>query len=513
MIGWATNDGDLMHLAVTFTSRALFPALSLAFALGACGGGETNGAGGAGGTTGTTTTSSSTTTTGGSGGAGPVCGNGIKEVGEACDDGNTTTGDGCGACQQVAAVSAGTHHACVLITDGRLKCWGEGHSGALGLGDTQDWGAMPGEMLSLPAVDLGTGRTAVAVSAASNHTCAVLDAGDVKCWGENAQGELGIGTTEQRGDHGDMGDELPVVDLGAGARATAVATNYLQSCALLEDGGVKCWGRNDWGQLGLGDTTQRGDGPGEMGDALPEVDLGTGHTAKQIAMDGNTNCALLDDDSVKCWGVNGFGQLGQGDTLNRGDQPGQMGDALPAVDLGTGRTALAVAAHAGTVCAVLDTHEVKCWGLNDSGQLGQGDTLNRGDQPGQMGDALPALDLGSGRTAKAIAVGAMGACAILDDDSVKCWGSNGGGTLGLGDTLNRGDQPGQMGDALPAVDLGSGRTARAITRGTSVCALLDNLTVKCWGVNTHGELGQGDTLLRGNQPGQMGDDLPPVLLP
>ena len=161
------------------------------------------------------------------------------------------------------------------------------------------------------------------------------------------------------------------------------------------DGGViKCWGSNDYGQLGLGDTSIRGDGPGEMGDDLPAVDLGPGRTAKMIAGGSNHACAVLDDDSVKCWGRNDYGQLGLGHTSDRGDNINEMGDKLPAVDLGTGRTAKMISAGEAHTCALLDDDSLKCWGRNDYGQLGIGDTDRRGDGPGEMGDDLPFVDLG-----------------------------------------------------------------------------------------------------------------------
>ena len=96
---------------------------------------------------------------------------------------------------------------------------------------------------------------------------------------------------------------------------------------------MKCWGVNQYGQLGLGDTENRGDGADEMGDNLPGVDLGTGRTAKALSVGKYHTCALLDDDSVKCWGSNWYGQLGLGDTENRGDASNQMGNKLPVVNL------------------------------------------------------------------------------------------------------------------------------------------------------------------------------------
>jgi len=185
-----------------------------------------------------------------------------------------------------------------------------------------------------------------------------------------------------------------------------------------------------------------------MGDALLTVDLGTGRTAVDISLGATHACAVLDDASMKCWGQNVAGALGIGDVSDRGDQPGEMGDALPAVALGTGRTALR--AHAGDrqSCAQLDDATAKCWGFNQFGQAGQGDTFNRGTAANQLGDSLASINLGTGRTAIALGSGGILACSLLDNLSVKCWGNNYFGQLGKGDTLNRGDQPGEMGDAL-----------------------------------------------------------------
>lgn len=115
---------------------------------------------------------------------------------------------------------------------------------------------------------------------------------------------------------------------------------------------------------------------------------------RDVAAGGAHTCALHDNGTVRCWGDNRFGQLGQGDTKSRGGNPGEMGDALPPIDLGTGRTATAIAAGQSRTCALLDDHSVKCWGDNADGALGLGDAVNRGDGPGQMGDDLPAIDLG-----------------------------------------------------------------------------------------------------------------------
>lgn len=408
-------------------------------------------------------------------------------------------------------LSAGGSHSCAILSNGSVKCWGDNEFGKLGLGDTADRGDAAGEMgADLPAVDLGNGRTAVAIAAGSRHTCAVLDNGQLKCWGHNAGGQLGLGDTANRGDGpGEMGDNLPAVDLGTGRTAVSVSIGQEYTCAVLDNGSVKCWGANNLGQAGLGDTAVRGNAPGEMGDDLPAVDLGTGRTAITVSASVSFTCALLDDGSVKCWGSGGTGALGQGNTANRGDGAGEMGDDLPAINLGTGRSAVAITTGGSHVCAVLDNGSVKCWGFSIDGGLGLGNTSGRGDGPGEMGDALPAVSLGTGRTAVGVSAGSSHTCAVLDDGAVKCWGWNIVGQLGLGDTDNRGDGPGEMGNSLPVVALGTGRTAAAISAGSvHACVRLDDGNVKCWGFG--GVLGLGDTAARGDGPGEMGDALPVV---
>jgi Regulator of chromosome condensation (RCC1) repeat len=143
--------------------------------------------------------------------------------------------------------------------------------------------------------------------------------------------------------------------------------------------------------------------------------------ATAIAVGRYHVCALLEDQRLKCWGVNDFGQLGLGDALSRGVTGATMGDALPAVDLGTGRHATAIAAGHYATCALLDDGSVKCWGALPTGLPSRTAAPDfRGDEPGEMGDALPALDLG-GHTATKIAVGHETGCALRDDGQLRCW--------------------------------------------------------------------------------------------
>jgi E3 ubiquitin-protein ligase HERC3 len=172
-----------------------------------------------------------------------------------------------------------------------------------------------------------------------------------------------------------------------------------------------------------------------------------------IAAGAFHTCVLLDTAALKCWGNNAYGQLGLGNTADRGANQNQMGDNLPAVNLGTGRTAKSIVAGGFHTCALLDNDTVKCWGNNTQGELGLGDVMARGGSPNSIGDNLPAVDLGTSRVAKLLALGSSYSCALLDNGTVKCWGFNNGGQLGVGDVSNRGDNANEMGDRLPAVNI------------------------------------------------------------
>jgi hypothetical protein len=166
------------------------------------------------------------------------------------------------------------------------------------------------------------------------------------------------------------------------------------TCALLDDGSVKCWGQNGDGRLGLGDVEARGDEPGEMGDALPSVSIGAILEPVSRIGAGNFHTCMIAGTLLKCWGVNATGQLGMGHTETRGDGPGDMGVALTNVDTGTALTPTQVDGGAYFTCARFSNQRIKCWGANDAGQLGYGDRIIRGMDPDDMGDALPFVDLG-----------------------------------------------------------------------------------------------------------------------
>ncbi|NOU31406.1 MAG: hypothetical protein HOO96_26200 [Polyangiaceae bacterium] len=404
------------------------------------------------------------------------------------------------------------------ISAGSVKCWGSNSSGILASGTSvvDVRGDAPGEMgAALPRALLGTVGSAVALFGGYRSMCARFDDGRLKCWGVNDTGQLGLGDLQNRGnDVAGLGNFLPFVDLGSGRAVTHMDMGRDSACAALDNGAVKCWGRHHGSYpVGIMDEVL-GDEPGEMGDALPPVSLGGGRFAVATALGTNFQCVLFRDGDIKCWGQGVYGALGRNDGAS-GVPGGILGDALDAVPLGSGLRAEAVAAGDSHVCAIVSSATVKgavkCWGHNDVGQLGLGDVRNRGDQANQMGDALPFVGLGVGRSARAIDAAADRTCVLLDDGNVKCWGSNQGGGLGLGDQKIYGTLPGNSGDALPPVDLGA--KASAITMSFDhACARLVGGAIKCWGVAAFLGLGTSDGTL-GDAPGEMGAALPVVDVP
>lgn len=443
-------------------------------------------------------------------------------------DVTTDANHGDAACSTFAPVvqlACGNSSTCALSLAGQIKCWGGNANGELGLGDTIKRGDSAGEMgCRLPAVDLGNHR-ATAIAGGFNHFCAIVDDGTVRCWGYNLYGQLGLGDTRNRGDQpGQMGDALPAVDLGAATGVVEVATGAQHTCARFADGAIKCWGRNHVGQLGIGDTKSRGDdaieapcdaGSGadgavscEMGSALPFVDVGVDGGVTGLVAGAYHSCVVLADTHIKCWGYNNSGQLGLEDVANRGDGPGEMGANLPTVHV---YESMAVATRNAFNCALLATGQVRCWGYNGNGQLGVGDTTNRGGVAGDM-EPMPNVDLQTSGTVTHVAVGNNHACAVLGGRTIKCWGWNYEGQLGLGDTVARGNQPNELGPALPTVALGVDQPVRQISIGGSHgCVLFEgDAGVRCWGYNVYGQLGLGDAEHRGDDPNEMGLRLPAV---
>ena len=364
-------------------------------------------------------------------------------------------------------------------------------------------------MENLPFTPLGTNEKVITGAG----PCALLEGGNVKCWSIQA---FSYEDTLARGNglEFDMGDLLPYVNFGVGVKAKAIASGGSGSnnCIITFTDQLKCWGSNVNGQLGLGDTLIRGRAVGTMGDNLPYVNLGDGRTVKMVSCGYYSCCAIDDINQLKCWGRGLFG-LGYGNTDNLGDTNTTTPNLIPAIDLGTGRYATYLSVLSTQMCAVLDNGWVKCWGKNsgvNNNVLAVDHLDHIGDTPGEMGDNLLPINLGTGFVAQKVDCGMQGAahcCATSTESKIKCWGANNWGQLGYGDLVNRGDSA-TMGDNLPYVDVGTGLTVRKMTLGIQhTCALLSNHQVKCWGRGVGS--GHGDNFLTwGDEPNEMGDNLP-----
>ena len=253
------------------------------------------------------------------------------------------------------------------------------------------------------AIDLGTGRTAVAVRAGQWHTCAILDNGDLKCWGQDTYGQLGDGGTNADTD----APSTTAIDLGTGRTAVAVSGGWHHTCAILDNGDLKCWGRDNHGQLGNGATPYSD----QSSPPSTAIDLGSGRTAVAVSAGYGHTCAVLDNGDLKCWGRNYHGQLGDGGNTNT-NAPSSTG-----VNLGTGRTAVAVSTGYGHTCALLDNGDLKCWGQDLYGALGDGGISTNTNAPSST-----AIDVGSGRTSVAFVAGNYHTCAILDNGDAEMLG-------------------------------------------------------------------------------------------
>jgi len=306
-------------------------------------------------------------------------------------DNNSSVLDPVSGITTAAQVVAGDEFACALLTDGTARCWGFGESGQRGDGSFGTFAFSPVAVSGL------TG--AVALDAGYGHTCARLADATMACWGENREGQLGDGTTAN------PGTPHPVAVSGISG-TTGFTTGAYHTCALTGNGALRCWGRNDSGQLG--------DGTYSSSSTARLVDGLTGVAA--VSGGGAHTCAVLSDGTVRCWGENRYGQVGDGMTGTTVTTPVEVVGMTGAVDVSAGW---------GHTCALLADGSVQCWGHNEFGQLGDGTTTDR---------ATPVPV--SGLTG-AVAVTAgwwHHSCALLRDGTVRCWGANEWGQLGNGTT-------------------------------------------------------------------------------
>jgi alpha-tubulin suppressor-like RCC1 family protein len=336
------------------------------------------------------------------------------------------------------SIAGGGYHTCILMSDQSVRCFGENNWGQLGNGSFAN---------SATPIAVSGMTTAVVVGAGIEHSCALVADGTVRCWGTNFVGQLGDGT------FGSL-SAVPKTVQGI-ANAASLAAGGFHNCALLSDRTVKCWGRNQDGQIGNGDSTT---------DVSPPQQAVAGLTSvAAIAAGGYHSCALLQDGTARCWGRNSRGQLGDGTSVP---------SSTPVTVSGL-TTGVALTAGLYHTCALLRDGSVQCWGENSDGQIGS--TLAFSSVPVTVSAISGAV---------AVSAGVFHTCALLSDGTARCWGQNANGQLGNGTTANS-----------PNPVTVSGLTAAIGIAGAGLhsCALMANRSAQCWGWNVYGQLGNGTT--------------------
>lgn len=354
-----------------------------------------------------------------------------------------------GVSLDVIQISAGGPFSCAVTPAGAVKCWGRGNSGQLGHGLYED--------SSVPVQVLGLTSGVQSVATGEHHACAVLVSGGAKCWGWNADGQLGNGLTQD--------SAVPVTVVGL-SNVTKIDASLLNTCAV-DGGAAKCWGKNDYGQFGNG---------GYVSSLTPVTATGLTSGVTDISVSNHT-CAVV-NGGAKCWGDNSYSQVGNGvpySVVNEYYAP----QDVAGLSSGVSR----IEAGYRHTCAVVGGG-VKCWGSNYQGQLG----INNWDVS-EIEFPQNVVGLSSGATD--VGAGYQHSCAVVNG-GVKCWGDDGYGQLGNGDIWDQGVAP------VDAIAAGSRATSVSLY-DMHTCAVVDG-DAKCWGNNYYGQLGDGTSKNERNAP-------------
>ena len=308
-------------------------------------------------------------------------------------DGYNEPGFQSGSIFTETTMTAGDDHLCAILDDSSLQCWGSNEFGQLGDGTTTD-------RMTMTEVSLDSARTATSISSGSDHTCSILDNGELQCWDRNNHGQLGDGTTT---------DSSTPVTVNIGEMVLAVSAGGSHTCAITKSWALKCWGSNDYGQLGIGSTTSS---------SSPST-VTVGGNAVAISAGGSHTCTLLQGNNVKCWGDNSKGQLGDGGTTQQNDASTVGATLSGAITIDAGRD------H---TCAVDSSDSLHCWGGGADGQVGDGSNSEQISTP-------VSIDLGNNLGALSISSGGSYTCVVGSNDLARCWGGgSNSGALSLGNS-------------------------------------------------------------------------------
>lgn len=347
-------------------------------------------------------------------------------------------------------VATGNGFACAIAVTGAVECWGQNLNGQLGRGNTSNTSvdtSTPAPTGPLPAA-------ATQIAAGQNHVCALLEGGGVHCWGQASSGQTGTNQTT-----GNV--TSPTAVTGLAGPVAQIAAGNTSTCATLESGQVMCWGNNQYGQLGNGET-EHSPVPVFVEDITD---------ATSVAVGLHHACAVSEDGSVRCWGRNNFRNLG--DTTDS-DSPVPVDVTVldePARQVVTGN---------GFTCALLESDEVRCWGNNGNGQLGMEPPSSVPVPEAQTVEGLTDIPLALSTSGNASQV-----CAVLADETVRCWGNNITGQLGNGES-GFGEYSAAPVDVIDLADDPVG----VFVGSNFTCAVFADHSVQCWGNNNQQQLGE-----------------------
>jgi alpha-tubulin suppressor-like RCC1 family protein len=368
-----------------------------------------------------------------------------------------------------AALAAGYQHTCGLQRDGTAYCWGRNSDGQIGT-------SLTGDHYPLPQV-VSTELRFSQIGAGIVHTCALTADGSAYCWGSNFTGVLG---------HAAVSSSNVPIRVDAGLTFKSIAVGYTHTCALTTDGAAYCWGANDWQQLGY-DTSATG--------VKTPVAVAGGHAFATIAAGYYFNCGIEVEGTAYCWGTNQTGTLGSGDTARASGVPVAVAGGLKFRSIAAGASA----------CGVTTNSAVYCWGSSDWGVSGIGPSFwNRTPQ------RVP-----SNKAYAAVSVGALHSCALDVDGALTCWGWDNTDQLG-----GRAREKCAVGSgpndyrlcARTPIPVAPGHYFNALSAGAQYnCGLSFDGAALCWGQNDEGQIGNGRVETKTASPSRVPD--PPPLPP
>lgn len=380
------------------------------------------------------------------------------------------------------SIATGDDHVCILHPDGAISCLGTNEYGQLGNGEAGN------NLSSSVPVKVSGISDAKLVAAGNRFTCALQETGLISCWGNNEHGQLG----------NDRGDFSPIPITVEGIRgAVDIATGSSHACAIHGNYDISCWGANHFAQLGTDQSQEYSATPVRVGDIDTALFLDAGE---------NHTCTVHQDFTVACWGANDFGQLGNGQTGGVSAAPVYPDVASNAVGIATGSNHTCVIVELEPLTQTIPYRPIYCWGANYLDQLGRGEdesselqvnsttalsaeelsTVLPVQQDASICDCEPApvADIGD---AMDISAGSNHTCALRTDRTVSCWGANELGQLGNGSTgIFRSES-----SPMPQQTAGISDADRIAAGGDNSCALHLTGAVSCWGNNDEGQLGNG----------------------